>query len=343
LAALAVHLLTGWLDWLAQWGWASLYRAIPPLGVGLLAVAGAVLLVLRLPVAIRLVGLMALWPVFVWSPSRPGPGEFEVVAWDVGQGSAILVRTASHSLLFDTGPKYSSHSDAGQRIVVPTLRAMGERLDAVVVSHKDIDHAGGMAAVQAAWPDARWLSSFDAAPDRHCLAGQQWNWDGVGFEMLHPSPQHFDEQGEARLNSNAMSCTLRVSNAAVSAWLSGDLDAEQETRLALANPELRATLLVSPHHGSRTSSSPFLLNTLRPSWVMVQAGFRNRFGHPSPVVLTRYRERGIPWVNSPTCGAASWSSDAPQRMVCQREIARRYWNDQEQDINTGGRPRLDPF
>jgi competence protein ComEC len=294
-------------------------------------------------VAIRLVGLMALWPVFVWSPSRPGPGEFEVVAWDVGQGSAILVRTASHSLLFDTGPKYSSHSDAGQRIVVPTLRAMGERLDAVVVSHKDIDHAGGMAAVQAAWPDARWLSSFDAAPDRHCLAGQQWNWDGVGFEMLHPSLQHFDEQGGARLNSNAMSCTLRVSNAAVSAWLSGDLDAEQETRLALANPELRATLLVSPHHGSRTSSSPVLLNTLRPSWVMVQAGFRNRFGHPSPVVLTRYRERGIPWVNSPTCGAASWSSDAPQRMVCQREIARRYWNDQEQDINTGGRPRLDPF
>ena len=331
LAALAVHLLTAWLDWLAQWSWASVYRAVPPLGVGLLAVAGAVVLVLRLPWAIRLAGLMTLWPVLVWSPARPGQGEFEVVAWDVGQGAAILVRTAGHSLLFDTGPKYSSHSDAGQRIVVPTLRAMGERLDTVVVSHKDLDHAGGMEAVQAAWPQARWLSSFDAEPSRRCLAGQQWTWDGVVFEMLHPGPAHFDEHGGALLASNAMSCTLRISNARSSAWLSGDLDAAQETRLALANPELRATLLISPHHGSRTSSSPVLLNTLRPSWVVVQSGFRNRFGHPSPTVLTRYRERGIPWVNSPSCGAASWRSDAPQSMDCHRERKRRYWHERAQE------------
>jgi competence protein ComEC len=333
LAGFAVHLLTAWLDWLAQWSWASVYQAVPPLGVGLLAVAGAVLLVLRLPMAIRLAGLMALWPVYAWSPPKPGQGEYEVVAWDVGQGSAILVRTAGHNLLFDTGPKYSSHSDAGERIVVPTLRAMGEDLDTVVVSHKDLDHSGGMDAVQAVWPQARWLSSFDAEPARRCLAGQQWTWDGVVFDMLHPTPAHFGEQGEALLSSNAMSCTLRISNARTSAWLSGDLDAERETRLAMANPELRATLLISPHHGSRTSSSPVLLNTLRPSWVVVQSGFRNRFGHPSPTVLTRYRERGIPWVNSPSCGAAIWRSDAPQDLRCYREMVRRYWHDQNPAVD----------
>jgi competence protein ComEC len=340
LAAFAVHLLTLWLDALAQWSWAAVYRAIPPLGVGLLAAVGAVLLVVRLPLVVRLAGLMVIWPLAVWSPARPADGAYEVVALDVGQGSAILVRTASRSLLFDAGPRFSAHSDAGQRIVVPTLRALGEPLDTVVISHKDLDHAGGMEAVQAAWPAARWLSSFDTDPSRRCLAGQRWTWDGVLFEMLHPSPEHFDEQGQGLLSSNAMSCTLRISNAQTSAWLSGDLDAEHETRLALANPDLRATLLISPHHGSKTSSSPVLLNTLRPAWVVVQSGFRNRFGHPSPVVLTRYRERGIPWVNSPTCGAAIWRSDAPHTMRCHRETERRYWHDGGADDTTALSARL---
>src|SRR5690606_6593571 len=111
-----------------------------------------------------------------------------------------------------------------------------------------------------------------------------------------------------------------------SAWLSGDLDAEGETRLALAQPELRANLLIAPHHGSKTSSSPVLLNTLRPSLVMVQSGFRNRFGHPAELVLDRYRARQMSWVNSPDCGAATWRSDRPQGLHCHRPLVRRYWN-----------------
>jgi len=326
LAALAVQGLGLILAWLGQWPWAAIHRPIPPQSLALAAVFGGVLLVLRLPAVWRVAGLFLLAPGLLWSSVRPAPGVFEVMAIDVGQGSALLVRTAGHSLLFDAGPRYGSDSDAGERVVVPLLRALGERPDAVVISHKDSDHAGGAGAVRAAWPQARWLSSFDADPARRCLAGQSWTWDGVQFDMLHPEPRHFRPDGSAALSSNAMSCTLHISAGDQSAWLSGDLDAERETRLSLAQPGRRATLLIAPHHGSKSSSSPVLLNTLRPQTVLVQSGYRNRFGHPAPEVLARYRERGMRWVNSPDCGAATWRSDRPDEVQCERERYRRYWH-----------------
>jgi competence protein ComEC len=283
------------------------------------------LVVLRLPGVFRGAGLLLLWPALLWAPARPAPGEFELLAIDVGQGSAALVRTAHHSLLYDTGPRYSADSDAGRWIIVPLLRALGVDLDAVVVSHRDSDHSGGTEAVRAGWPNARWLSSYDTESVRRCVAGQHWEWDGVRFEVLHPAPDNHTEDGRGRLSSNAMSCVLLIKSTDQSAWLSGDLDAARETRLALDHPELRATVMLAPHHGSRTSSSPVLLNTLRPKWVLVQSGYRNRFGHPAPEVLDRYRQRGIPWVASPECGAARWRSAEPQVVHCERDEKRRYW------------------
>ena len=188
--------------------------------------------------------------------------------------------------------------------------------------------------MRAAWPQARWLSSFDPDATRRCAAGQSWTWDGVRFEVLHPTPDLVRPNGSGLLPSNAMSCVLRVDNGRRSAWLSGDLDAERETRLALAQPGLRADLLLAPHHGSASSSSPVLLNTLRSSVVLIQSGYRNRFHHPAPVVLQRYRERGLHWVNTPQCGAATWRSDEPQAVRCERAQARRYWH------HTGAEPGL---
>ncbi|MDP3922483.1 MAG: DNA internalization-related competence protein ComEC/Rec2 [Hydrogenophaga sp.] len=325
-AALAVQAQAAALQWLAQWPWAAIHRAIPPTPLALLGVFCGVLLVLRLPWAVRGAGLLLVWPVLLWGPPRPAVGQFELLAIDVGQGSAVLVRTARHTVLYDTGPRYSPDSDAGQRIVVPLLRALGEAPHTVLVSHRDSDHAGGMAAVRSAWPQAHWLSSFDADPAQRCVAGQRWQWDGVDFEVLHPQPEHYGPDGKGLLSSNAMSCVLRVATAQHSAWLGGDIDAAQETRLALARPELRATVLLAPHHGSLTSSSPVLLNTLRPSWVLVQSGYRNRFNHPAPAVLERYRQRGMRWVNSPDCGAATWRSAEPEAVHCQRDEHRRYWH-----------------
>jgi competence protein ComEC len=326
MAALAVQALGAVLAWLGHWSWSAVYVAVPPLPLALAAVLGGVLLVLRLPWAVRGAGLLLAWPLLLWSPPRPHLGQFELLAVDVGQGSAVLVRTATHSLLYDTGPRYSPDSDAGQRVVVPLLRALGERPDAVVVSHKDIDHAGGMEAVRATWPQARWLSSFDEAPERRCVAGQRWQWDGVDFEVLHPQPEHYRPDGTGLLSSNAMSCVLWVKAGSQSAWLGGDIDAAQETRLSMARPDMRATVLLAPHHGSKSSSSPVLLNTLQPRWVLVQSGYRNRFGHPAPLVLDRYRQRGIPWVTTPECGAATWRSAQPEMVHCHRQARLRYWH-----------------
>ncbi len=325
-AAWLVQALSVWLGWLAQWPWAAVHRPAAPLWLSLTGVLGGLLLVLRLPWTVRSAGLLLLWPVLLWSPPRPPMAAFELMAVDVGQGSAVLIRTANHSVLYDTGPRHSPESNAGDRIVVPLLRALGERLDTVVVSHIDGDHAGGADAVQAAHPKARWLSSYDPDPERRCVAGQHWDWDGVRFEVLHPHPQHFDETGKGRLSTNDMSCVLLVTAGEQSAWLGGDITDRQEVRMALERPDLRATVMLAPHHGSRSSSSPVLLNTLRPQWVIAQAGYRNRFNHPAPIVLDRYRQRDIPWVTSANCGAATWRSWQPDTVHCHRQSERRFWH-----------------
>ena len=325
-AAWLVQWLSVGLTWLAEGGWAVVYRPVAPFWLAAAGVLGGVLLVVRWPWLLRTAGALLLAPALLWRPEPLAPGRFEVMAIDVGQGGAVLVRTARHSLLYDTGPTHGPESNAGDRVVVPLLRTLGVRLDVVVVSHSDSDHSGGSLAVEAAQPQAQWWSSFDPDPQRRCLAGQQWEWDGVRFEFLHPHPEHFDEDGEGTLTTNAMSCVLMVSAGGHSAWLGGDIDDRQEVHMALSHPELRATLMLAPHHGSKSSSSPVLLNTLQPRWIVAQSGYRNRFNHPAPVVLRRYRQRGIPWVTSASCGAATWQSWTPGELLCHRETARRFWH-----------------
>jgi competence protein ComEC len=125
--------------------------------------------------------------------------------------------------------------------------------------------------------------------------------------------------------SNAMSCVLRISNGSSAALLAGDIELAQEQRLVASGGNLRADVLLMPHHGSKTSSTPEFLDAVVPTVAVVQAGYRNRFGHPAPPVLERYSERGIRVVDSARCGAAMWSSAAPE-VFCQRDVAKRYWH-----------------
>lgn len=342
-AAAAVGWLTAFLQWLAGWPWAVAGVAAAPLVCAVAGVAGGLLLALRLPRHCRALGVPLLLPVLFWQAPRSPAGQFELLAADIGQGNAVIVRTAAHSLLYDAGPRFSTESDAGHRVLAPLLRALDERLDLVVVSHRDNDHIGGAASVLAMQPQAGLLSSIEAGhalqavrPARRCEAGQRWQWDGVDFEIVHPPAAAY----AVAARPNALSCVLRIAshgaaNSAASAvsavaLLAGDIELAQEQRL-LGEPRLKADFLLVPHHGSKTSSSAPFLDAVRPRIALAQAGYRNRFGHPVDSVMQRYRERGAAVFQSPSCGAAFWRSDRPQTLACQRVLGLRYWHHRPPD------------
>jgi competence protein ComEC len=342
LAALAISAMSSVLTPLAALPFATLSTAQAPLWAALAGLLGGLLLVMRLPGSLRLAGLPLLLPVLLWQASRPIPGEFALLAPDIGQGNAVLVQTANHALLYDAGPRFSRESDAGHRVLVPLLRALDVRLDTLVLSHRDIDHIGGAPAVLAMQPAAELISSIEDGhelqlirPARRCEAGQRWRWDEVDFEVLHPQPQDY----EVATRSNALSCVLRISNGRHSVLLAGDIEQPQERKLlsaarareqergaTQAATQLKADVLLVPHHGSKTSSSDDFLDAVAPTLALVQAGYRNRYGHPAPPVLARYEQRQIQVFDSPRCGAAVWRSDQAAQVSCQRDKAQRYWH-----------------
>jgi competence protein ComEC len=264
--------------------------------------------------------------------AAPLQGEFELLAVDVGQGTAVLVRTREHLLVYDAGPQYSRDSDAGQRVLLPLLRARGEtRIDLLVLSHRDADHVGGARALLAGMRVDEVFSSLDAQHPllalsgkvQRCEAGQSWTWDSVRFDMLRPATPDY----ERALKPNAMSCVLRISSAGRSALLTGDIEREQEAALVVSvGAALRSDVLIVPHHGSRSSSTHDFLDAVRPRVAVFQSGYRNRFAHPAPEVVQRYAARGVEMRASPACGAWSWRQGEAGQGVCQRDLARRYWH-----------------
>ena len=324
-----VDVLSVWLEWLAIWPLASIQRPATPWVLSVLAVAGGVVLVAPWPKALRVWGLLLIWPVLWYAPPRPAHGQFEWMAPDVGQGTAVVIRTARHTLIYDTGPPMGTQVVAAERVLLPVLRRLGDTAHTIVISHGDSDHASGMAVLQSAFPSAQWWGSFEPEPSwrghwNRCVAGQRWEWDGVAFEFLHPWPQDVG----SRMSDNAMSCVLRIATASHALLLTGDITMAEETRLALSQPDLRANVLFAGHHGSKTSTGPVWLNTVRPQVVVIQAGHRNRFGHPSEDVIRRLDERGIAWYSTPQCGAVSGRSAAPTQIDCHRQTHRRYWHHQ---------------
>jgi len=333
LAAWAVQVMSALLQILAGWPWAVLSMPQAPVWAGAVGVLGGVLLAVRVPWGLRLAALPLLLPVLLWQAPRPPANQFELLAADVGQGSAVLVRTRHHALLFDAGPRLGSESDAGQRVLVPLLRALGVQLDTLLLSHRDSDHTGGAQAVLQTQPQAQLLSSIEddnalqaLRPATRCVAGQHWVWDGVTFEILHPQAADY---GVVK-KTNAMSCVLRIANGQQAALLVGDIEQAQEAQLVQRLPaaSLRADVLLVPHHGSQSSSSEVFLDAVQPRLALVQAGYRNRFGHPASPVLVRYALHDAQVVATPHCGAMTWQSWQAQAVVCQRDVDKRYWRHQ---------------
>ena len=255
-------------------------------------------------------------------------GEMEMTVWDIGQGSAVLVKTRSHHLLFDTGPTSFGKFDPGEKIIIPHLRAEGIRhLDQLVISHQDADHIGGLSHLLSNFSIK---SAMGSIPPNHplqiqfsknnvlfqpCQEGMSWNWDGVHFRVWHPDLGN-DEQGQyATYKPNEMSCVLEVRNRHHSIWLTGDIEKHAERllviRLARDQAELNDIhqhhrILMAPHHGSKTSSSLQLLQILDPDEAFSQTGYRNRFRHPHQEVVERYRDFNIGLLDTVSTGAQIW-------------------------------------
>jgi competence protein ComEC len=287
--------------------------AVAALGVTL-AVGGA-----RLP-GHRLAWL-ALLPVLFPAVRLPPHGSARAVVLDVGHGLAVLVETRTHRLLFDAGPTARSGFDTGEEIVLPALAAGGRRgLDRLVVSHADNDHAGGAAAIVAAFPRLDVLRGPDvvALEGRTCAAGEAWEWDGVRFSLLHP-PMTFAARG------NESSCVLKVATDSNSLLVTGDIERRAES--ATLGQPLAADVVVVPHHGSATSSSPPFVAAVGASVAVVSAGYANRWGFPRPEVRERWRQSGARVVVTGDAGAVSVAlGGSGVAVTAERDGRHRYWN-----------------
>ncbi len=280
----------------------------------------------------RWIGAIALLPMLLIQPPQPQTGELWLTVLDVGQGLAVVARTKHHTLLFDTGPRFGE-TDSGTRIIVPFLRGEGlRRLDALIVSHADMDHSGGALSVLTAMPVKTLISSLnDQHPvqqivmNKHqCRAGQSWYWDDVYFELLHPTNGYENLQKK----TNANSCVLKITSIHGSVLLPSDIGGKDESvLLAQAGDKLPATVLIAPHHGSNTSSTVAFVQKVNPALTIFTVGYRNRYDHPRDSVVTRYRAIGSQVLRSDTNGAILLRFEKNRWLVDSwRELRRRYWH-----------------
>ena len=296
----------------------------PPLWATALAAAGSLWMLAPRGFPARALGALLLLPALC--PPQAPPPLLELFVLDVGQGSATILRTPSYTLVFDAGPRYSERFDAGRALLVPALRSMGARaVDTLVLSHADSDHAGGAAGLRAGITvrDEVAGEPADGSGTRRCVAGARWQRDGVDFRFLHP------RRGDRR-EGNGASCVLRVSAAGRVFLFTGDIDAEAERGILARDPALlHADVVLAPHHGSRSSSTPRFVAAVRPFLVIVSSGYRNRFGHPHPEVVQRWRGIGARLIDTAEAGAVSLRVEADGSMsgpVLWRERERRFWH-----------------
>jgi len=330
-AAALLGLLFGGLEILPAPVW---YPATWSLPVLLSAALGVGMALACRRFRLRLLGLIFCLPL-LWKPAVASP--LRITAFDVGQGLSVLVQTRHHRLLYDTGPRYHSGSDAGSRILLPALRSLGvQRLDVLLVSHRDADHAGGAVSILSQLPVATLLTgeSLSLPPAiaggiqaRSCLAGDAWQWDGIRFRILYPAANNAaDREGNNR------SCVLLVEGAGQRILLPGDVLASVEPQLS-SQAGGAVDILFAPHHGSRSSSSPDFVTAMRPRHVVFASGYRNAFGHPHLEVQERYRRQGSrPW-HTGEQGAVYFEVGADGQLkppVTHRQKHRRYWSEQPQ-------------
>jgi competence protein ComEC len=235
-------------------------------------------------------GAALLGGIVSWNAPTKAP---TLTFLSVGQGSCAVLRSGGRTILFDAGPK-NQFVDGGERFVIPKLRAMGvRRVDVVVLSHPDLDHAGGLASVMKAFPEARVLANAGFAQEPKLpemlsslgVAKERIGWLPP-FARLHVGSLTVDLASPTVVpgaNDNEGSVLARISGGA---YIGGDapMDVEQ----AYEDWVGPITVLAADHHGSRTSGDPSFLSTTRPKWIVISVGRNNVYGHPNPQAMARY-------------------------------------------------------
>lgn len=325
LSAGAMQLLWWCLEKVSAWPRALVWLPEPNLVNLSLAMAGAFILLLPKAMPGKWLAIFLFLPLLFPDMDSPRHNEVDIAVIDVGQGLSVLVTTSNHALLYDAGPAKLGGFDAGQSVVVPALHAVGiGHLDQIIISHGDSDHAGGLASVQKAYPAATVIASEGSLKTKSspCLREEKWQWDGVNFEFLHP-PAFYPYL------ANESSCVLRIEAGGRVALLTGDIGKQIEYRLVKEQAvKIDADLLLVPHHGSETSSSPEFLDAVSPSVALIASGADNRFGHPRASVLERYQQRRIELATSPRHG---WMRTRMNKYgldwrAIRRQDAARYWH-----------------
>ncbi len=346
LGNLAHDILQGVLDltqWFAQLPWASIYIATPALWGLLLAMAGVFIVCQARGLPYKNLAWCFMVPVFLGKTDRPLPGYWNLIALDVGQGTAVVVLTHKHAVLFDAGPRTSHANEAGSRTILPYLRSAGvKRLDAMVVSHSDVDHAGGFATVIAGIHTGMAYASFGldrflAEEEKRlehdyillnqdlaylpCGHGQAFSFDGVRFTFLNIGQMPLPND-----SGNAQSCVLQVQGSQHSALLTGDIHVEQEIGL-LQQGLKKVNVVVVPHHGANTSSSISFVQSLKADHAIVQNGYLNRYGHPHRQVQQHWEDAGSVFWRTDRDGAITVrSSIQGLSLLAARSTTKRYWH-----------------
>ncbi len=322
------------LDWLASFKAASWQQAAAPVWTVALAILGVLWLLLPRGLPQRWLGLVLLLPMLVVKQPVLALGEMKIVVLDVGQGLAVVIKTATHTMLYDTGNRYNSESDAGSKVIVPYLRSVGIRkLDALMISHDDSDHSGGADSVLAQMPVKQLVSSFDVRksmvpmpPTSRCQAGQTWVWDDVRFEMVSPQAATY---ADATVKDNDRSCVIKITSRYGSILLAGDIERSAELSLIDRHVDIASNVLIAPHHGSKTSSMPEFVQAVGAEHTVFTIGYLNRFHHPKPAIEARYSNTGALLYRSDFDGAllVDFVKGSSIQVRSWRKAYPKYWHD----------------
>jgi len=300
----------------------------PPLWLVVIACAGLVLALLPAGTPLRRFGLLCAVPLLCWRPSSPTDGTARITVIDVGQGLSVLVQTARHTMLYDTGRAFYRGGDAGRSIVLPALRHAGvARLDMMVLSHDDNDHAGGASSVADELEIEHVVGGVGTRLMNRqlgrCESGDAWRWDGVEFSWVYPAP------GQVASTDNDRSCVLLIRAEDTSVLLTGDITQAAEAQLLSARELAGVSVVVAPHHGSQSSSSLPFVRHVSARHVVFAAGYRNAYRHPAQRVVERWQAHGARAWNTAEAGAVTIELDGQGAHVSGNAVAmRRYWHRQ---------------